>query len=100
MSIAVLNGRFSRIHMWAPVAEVESKALDQLKNIAELPWVKRIAVMPDVHLGHGATVGSVIGMKDALAPGPFPDELFWSDIRRMKVLVQRLLPAPGARGYA
>lgn len=28
-------------------------------------------------------------VKDALAPGPFPDELFWSDIRRMKVLVQR-----------
>lgn len=39
-------------------------------------------------------------VKDALAPGPFPDELFWSDIRRMKVLVQRPLPVPGAHGYA
>lgn len=38
--------------------------------------------------------------KDALEPGPFPDELFWSDIRRMKVLVQRTLPAPGVRGHA
>jgi tRNA-splicing ligase RtcB len=56
------------MHFWAPVGEVESQALDQLKNIAALPWVRRIAVMPDVHLGKGATVGSVIAMKDALAP--------------------------------
>src|SRR6185369_7977696 len=68
MSIAVLNGRFSRIHFWEPIAEVESAALDQLKNIAGLPWVRRIAVMPDVHLGKGATVGSVIAMKDAVSP--------------------------------
>jgi len=48
---------------------VESSALDQLKNIAALPWVfKHVAVMPDVHFGKGATVGSVIAMKDAVAP--------------------------------
>lgn len=68
MSIAVLKGKFSRIHFWAPVAEVDSGAIDQLKNIAGLPWVRRISVMPDVHAGKGATVGSVIAMKDALAP--------------------------------
>ncbi|MDN4144845.1 hypothetical protein [Pseudomonas solani] len=39
-------------------------------------------------------------VKNALAPGPFPDELFWSDIRRMKVLVQRTLLAQGAHGHA
>jgi tRNA-splicing ligase RtcB len=68
MSIAVLKGRFSRIHLWSPVAEVESSALDQLKNVAGLPWVRQVSVMPDVHYGKGATVGSVIAMKDALAP--------------------------------
>ncbi len=68
MSLKVLNGRFSRIHLWADLSEVVSAALDQLKGIAGLPWVRRISVMPDVHLGKGATVGSVIGMKDALAP--------------------------------
>lgn len=68
MSLKVLNGKFSRIHLWADLAEVESAALDQLKNIAGLPWVRRISVMPDVHLGKGATVGSVIGMKNALSP--------------------------------
>ena len=55
--------------MWTKVEEVESSALDQLKNIAALPWVfKHVAVMPDVHFGKGATVGSVIAMKDAVSP--------------------------------
>jgi tRNA-splicing ligase RtcB len=58
-----------KIKLWAPVHEVESQALDQLKNIADLPWVfKHVAAMPDVHLGKGATVGSVIAMQNALAP--------------------------------
>lgn len=58
-----------KVKLWAPVEEVESSALDQLKNIAQLPWVfKHVAVMPDVHYGKGATVGSVIAMKDAVSP--------------------------------
>lgn len=58
-----------RIRVWAPIHEVESSALDQLKNIAALPWVfSHVAAMPDVHFGIGATVGSVIAMKEALAP--------------------------------
>lgn len=71
MSIAVLKSTEDRkeIRLWAPIHEVESQALDQLKNIASLPWVfKHIAVMPDVHLGKGATVGSVIAMKNAISP--------------------------------
>jgi tRNA-splicing ligase RtcB len=69
MSISVLKGENVPIHMWAEANEVESVALDQLKNIAALPWVRqRVAVMPDCHLGKGATVGSVIAMKDAIAP--------------------------------
>lgn len=55
--------------MWTPIDEVESIALNQLKNIASLPWVyHHVAVMPDVHYGIGATVGSVIAMKDAVCP--------------------------------
>lgn len=58
-----------RIKLWTDVNEVESQALDQLKNIAALPWVfKHVAVMPDVHYGKGATVGSVIAMKNAVSP--------------------------------
>ena len=49
--------------------EVESAALDQLKNVANLPVIHgHIAVMPDVHLGKGATVGSVIPTRSAIIP--------------------------------
>jgi tRNA-splicing ligase RtcB (3'-phosphate/5'-hydroxy nucleic acid ligase) len=54
---------------WADPAQIESVALDQLRNIAKLPWVfHHVAAMPDVHYGKGATVGSVIAMKGALSP--------------------------------
>src|SRR3954462_4467189 len=54
---------------WADPTEIESVALDQLRNIASLPWVfHHVAVMPDVHYGKGATVGSVIAMRDAVSP--------------------------------
>ena len=57
------------IKIWAPVGDVESQALDQLTNIANLPFVfHHVAAMPDVHLGKGATVGSVIATKGAICP--------------------------------
>ena len=58
-----------KVKLWTQLDSVESQALDQLKNIASLPWVfKHVAVMPDVHYGKGATVGSVIAMKEAVSP--------------------------------
>ncbi|PZS25040.1 MAG: RNA-splicing ligase RtcB [Pseudonocardiales bacterium] len=54
--------------MWADPNEVDAQAINQLRNIAALPWVHGVAVMPDVHLGKGATVGSVIAMEQALSP--------------------------------
>jgi len=54
---------------WADPGQIESVALDQLRNIAKLPWVfHHVAAMADVHYGKGATVGSVIAMKDAVSP--------------------------------
>lgn len=48
---------------------IEEKAKEQLFNISELPFVfKHLAVMPDCHLGKGATVGSVIATKGAIIP--------------------------------
>src|SRR5918993_4661550 len=58
------------IKLWVPVEQVESSALDQLTNTANLPCVfHHIAAMPDVHLGYGATVGSVVACKGAVIPG-------------------------------
>ncbi|HKO53819.1 MAG TPA: RtcB family protein [Polyangiaceae bacterium] len=57
------------IRVWANVHELESDAVRQLKAVSALPWVAHhVAVMPDVHVGKGATVGSVIAMRGAVAP--------------------------------
>jgi tRNA-splicing ligase RtcB len=49
--------------------EVDERALQQLRNIAALPFIhSHIAAMPDVHAGIGATVGSVIPLKGAIIP--------------------------------
>ncbi len=62
----ILNARVP-VKIWA--REVEDQALTQLKNIAALPFVFRhVAAMPDVHLGKGATVGSVIATEGAVVP--------------------------------
>lgn len=57
------------IKAWTLGVPVEDKAVEQLRNIAALPFIHRhIAVMPDVHLGLGATVGSVIPTHKAIIP--------------------------------
>jgi tRNA-splicing ligase RtcB len=62
-------GQVVPVKLWTPIADVEYEALTQLEKIARLPWVfKHVAVMPDVHYGKGATVGSVIAMKGAVSP--------------------------------
>lgn len=49
--------------------DIEEEALTQLRQIAQLQFIhSHVAVMPDVHLGIGATVGSVIPTKDAIIP--------------------------------
>jgi tRNA-splicing ligase RtcB len=49
---------------------IEDSALAQLKNLARMPFIAKngIAVMPDVHAGIGATVGSVIASHKAIIP--------------------------------
>jgi len=69
MSLPVtLRGASAPTLMWAAEHEIEPAALTQLRNIAALPWVHGVRVMPDVHLGKGATVGSVIAMEQAVSP--------------------------------
>ncbi|MGV0108904.1 RtcB family protein [Arthrobacter sp. CP30] len=63
-----LSGAKASTLMWAPEHEVELAALQQLRNIAALDYVHGLRVMPDVHLGKGATVGSVIAMESAISP--------------------------------
>ncbi|WP_217235340.1 RtcB family protein [Streptomyces sp. AC555_RSS877] len=68
MSYVEMPGAKVPIRMWADPAAVDDGAMQQLRNVATLPWIKGLAVMPDVHYGKGATVGSVIAMRGAVCP--------------------------------
>ncbi|PPT06941.1 Protein RtcB [Geitlerinema sp. FC II] len=49
--------------------DLGSQETQMAKNVAALPFVfKHVALMPDVHLGKGALVGSVLATKDAIIP--------------------------------
>jgi tRNA-splicing ligase RtcB len=57
------------VQAWTEGVEVEYDAMAQIRNIAGLPIVAgHVAIMPDVHLGKGATVGSVIPTRGAIIP--------------------------------
>jgi tRNA-splicing ligase RtcB len=61
--------REGRVPVEVYTAEIEATARQQLVNISQLPIVHHhVAAMPDVHLGIGATVGSVIPTKSAIIP--------------------------------
>jgi len=66
----VLNVEGGRhVKMWTHGVPVDESAKKQLENIARMPFVhSHLAVMPDVHVGKGATVGSVIATKGAIIP--------------------------------
>ncbi len=57
------------IKMWTRGVPVEDDARAQLARAAQMPFIfKHVAAMPDVHVGIGATVGSVIPTKGAVIP--------------------------------
>ena len=57
------------IKAWVDGVPVEDEARKQLDNIASMPFIhKHVAIMPDVHWGKGATVGSVIPTLRAIIP--------------------------------
>mgnify|MGYP003610423009 FL=1 len=63
------EGSATPIKGWVHGVPLEPQAHEQLRNIASIPFVGPwVAVMPDVHLGKGATVGSVIPTRGAIIP--------------------------------
>jgi tRNA-splicing ligase RtcB len=65
----VIDSAAVPIKCWTRGVPVEDVALTQLRNVAALPFIYRhVAVMPDVHWGVGATVGSVIATRGAVVP--------------------------------
>lgn len=64
----VLDAGGAPIKAWTSGVPFEAEARAQVERTSLLPVVRAIAVMPDVHAGKGATIGSVIATKDAIIP--------------------------------
>ncbi|HRG97983.1 MAG TPA: RtcB family protein [Polyangiaceae bacterium] len=57
------------VHAWIDGVAFDPGAEQQLRKLAEIPVVGPfVAVMPDVHVGKGATVGSVVPTRAAILP--------------------------------
>ncbi|GAX36408.1 hypothetical protein NIES3585_24380 [Nodularia sp. NIES-3585] len=92
---------------WAnhPLGSDETK---MAKNVASLPFVfKHVALMPDVHLGKGALVGSVIATKEAIIPAavgvdigcgmsaikmPFTGEQIEGKLKKIRLDIEAAIP--------
>ncbi|WP_026373256.1 RtcB family protein [Agrococcus lahaulensis] len=56
-----------KLYNWASI--IDDETLEQAKRTSEMPFVQpHLALMPDAHLGKGATVGSVIPTRGAIMP--------------------------------
>ena len=78
------------------------------KNVASLPFVfKHVSLMPDVHLGKGALVGSVIATRDAIVPAavgvdigcgmcaiktPYQADQLDGKLKQIRLEIERLIP--------
>ena len=63
----VISTEKKPIKLW--LDDIEDGALDQAKNLANLPFVfKHIAIMPDGHLGYGMPIGGVMATMDVVIP--------------------------------
>jgi tRNA-splicing ligase RtcB len=64
----MIESEGSYIKAWNHGVPFEEAAIKQSQNVAKLPFVKGVALMPDCHWGNGCTVGSVIALEDAIPP--------------------------------
>ena len=62
-----LTSRRVPVKIWSD--DVDEKSTEQLLNLASLPFIHHhVAAMPDVHVGIGATIGSVIATHQVIIP--------------------------------
>lgn len=87
---------------------LKSDEIKMAKNVASLPFVfKHVALMPDVHLGKGALVGSVIATKEAIIPAavgvdigcgmmaiktPFKGEQLEGKLKKIRLDIEAAIP--------
>lgn len=105
------------IKAWTDGVEFEEQALDQVRCVATLPFIfKHVAVMPDVHWGIGATVGSVIATQGAVIPaavgvdigcGMLAQRWLWKqeqlpdDLGKLRAAMEKVVPVgTPSKGHA
>lgn len=104
------------VKAWVDGVPFEAEAKMQVVRVAELPFVFRhVAVMPDVHAGIGATVGSVIATHQAIVPAAVGVDIgcgmiaqktslsasdLPDDLRALRSAIERAVPhgGPGLKG--
>jgi tRNA-splicing ligase RtcB len=88
--------------------ELGHDEIKMAKNVASLPFVhKHVALMPDVHLGKGALVGSVVATKEAIVPAavgvdigcgmcavktPYHADQLEGKLKQIRLDVEKLIP--------
>ena len=83
----------NNVKMWVGDMEVEEAAVQQIMNISQLPILAgHMAIMPDVHMGKGATVGSVIPTRSAIIPAAVGVDIGCGMIAAMTNLTANDLP--------
>ena len=86
------NVLFDQLYEFLPK---DPKAKVQLANTAKMPFVfKHLAAMPDVHVGIGATVGSVVATKGAIIPAAVGVDIGCGMIATQTTLTAADLPEP------
>lgn len=98
---------------WA--SDLDPNALDQAQRTAAMPFVTgHVALMPDAHVGMGATIGSVIPTEGAVIPSavgvdigcgmiaaelPFTSDVLGDDLTRLHGHIAQVVPAGVGRGH-
>ncbi len=81
------------VKSWTKGVPFDDKSKIQLSNIAQMPFIhKWVAAMPDVHLGKGATIGSVIPSAHAIIPAAVGVDIGCGMIAAKTSLTARDLP--------
>lgn len=58
----------SRLALTLPWDEIESGAQDQIEKVLQLPFLKKLAIMPDVHMGYDLPIGGVALLEGKICP--------------------------------
>ncbi len=114
--VEIIQTNGSPIKAWVSGVPFEQEARAQVARVAELPFIFRhVAVMPDVHAGIGATIGSVVATTKAIVPAAVGVDIgcgmiaartsltaseLPDDLRPLRNAIERAVPhgGPGLRG--